>query len=180
MDTRTAAKLLSLPFVLLLVAGEAGAQSAAGQCPEPRTTPRAPESYQRRVNPLPSTAENLERGRALYQQVARPEPCANCHGASGDGRGPAGQGLVPPPRNFACAPTMDGISDGQLFWVIENGSGDYHRPARQGAQTIERPARGTPSTTAMRGHKDYLSDTDIWSLVLYLRSLERRQGGGPQ
>lgn len=174
MDTRTGARLLSFLVVPLLVAGEAGAESPAGRCPEPRATPQAPESYQRRVNPLANTAENVERGRLLYQQAARPEPCVNCHGASGDGRGSAGQALAPPPRNFTCAEIMKHISDGQLFWVIENGSGAYHLPARQGAQMIERPARGTPSTTAMRAYKDYLSDTDIWSLILYLRSLEQR------
>lgn len=159
------ATLLSLVGILLPAAG-----FAAGDCPQPRNTPAAPESYERRTNPLADSAENLERGRLLYQQ-ARPQPCVDCHGASGNGRGPAAAGLAPPPRNFSCALTMQGISDGQLYWVIEKGSGDYHLPSRQGAQMVERPARGTRAT-AMRSYGDQLSDTDIWSLVLYLRSLQ--------
>lgn len=142
----------------------------AGQCPEPRATPRAPGGHYARVNPLPATAANLERGRALYQQKARQGTCASCHGVVGDGLGPAGRGLDPPPRNFTCAETMAGITDGQLYWVIENGSGAYHAPSSQGAQRIERPGRGAPPA-AMRGYGNSLSSTETWQLILYIRSL---------
>lgn len=142
----------------------------AGQCPEPRTTPRAPDSYYSRVNPLPTNAANLERGRRLYQQETRQGTCASCHGEAGDGLGPVGRGLDPPPRNFTCAATMAGITDGQLYWVIESGSGEYHAPSGQGAQRVERPGRGAPPTT-MRGYGDILSSTETWQLVLYIRSL---------
>lgn len=40
--------------------------------------------------------ELLARGRALFQ-----ETCATCHGSKGEGDGPGGAGLKPPPRNFA-------------------------------------------------------------------------------
>jgi|GEM_PF-587186 Cytochrome c553 len=147
------------------------ATSAASsiQCPQARATERAPDSYYVRVNPLPATAEHLERGRRLYEHDARPA-CQRCHGPDGDGNGPAAVDLEPRPRNFTCTVTMASIPDGQLFWVIENGSGDFHLPSRQGAQQVERPARGRP-TTAMRGYGDHLSETDIWQLVLYIRTL---------
>ncbi|MGH7833100.1 MAG: hypothetical protein ACREQK_05615 [Candidatus Binatia bacterium] len=48
---------------------------------------------------------------------------------------------------------MRRITDGQMHWVIENGSGELHLPARQGAQEIERPGRRT-RFTAMRSHKE--------------------------
>lgn len=147
-------------------------QSAAVQCPQPRATERAPASYYSLANPLPATAENIERGRQLYQNETRPATCASCHGVDGRGNGPQGVGLTPPPRNFACAQTMSAIPDGQLFWVIQNGAGDYHQPARQGAQEIERPARRS-RFTAMRAYRDTLSETDIWQLVLYLRTQAR-------
>ena len=142
----------------------------AGRCPEPRDTARAPNSFYSRTNPLPRTAENLKRGRRLYEGDAKPLACAACHGADGDGNGPAGRELVPPPRNFRCAESMARVTDGQLYWVIENGSGTFHRPSRQGAQEIERPGRRT-RFTAMRAHKEYLSDTDIWQLIMYIRTL---------
>ena len=40
--------------------------------------------------------DQLARGEEQYVLYCRP-----CHGVNGDGRGPAGIGLVPPPRNFA-------------------------------------------------------------------------------
>jgi cytochrome c553 len=143
----------------------------AGQCPQPRETDRAPDSYYTRKNPLPKSAENLERGRNLYHQNARPTPCASCHGNDGDGKGPEGRDLVPPPRNFTCAATMDLLSDGQLYWVIETGSGPFHLPSKQEAQTIERPGRRT-RFTAMRAHQEYLNDIEIWQLVMYIRTFQ--------
>ena len=67
---------------------------------------------------------------------------------------------------------MSRITDGQMYWVIENGPGEFHLPARQGAQEIERPGRRT-RFTAMRSHKEDLSETDIWELILYIRTLQR-------
>lgn len=153
-----------------VTAGEPAASVASSiTCPQPRTTERAPDSYYVRVNPLPATAEHLERGRRLYEHDAKPN-CRQCHGAKGEGNGPAAVALEPPPRNFTCTVTMGTIPDGQLFWVIEQGSGDFHLPSRQGAQQVERPARGRPKT-AMRGYGDHLTETDIWQLVLYIRTL---------
>jgi mono/diheme cytochrome c family protein len=143
----------------------------AGQCPEPRATPRAPDSHYRLANPLPATAENLEQGRLVYLRDAEPASCAGCHGVNGDGTGPAGRGLAPPPRNFTCAETMSEIPDGQLYWVLQHGAGEYHGPPTQGAQQIERPGRGSPFG-GMRG-QDRLSDGEIWQVVTYIRSLAR-------
>lgn len=139
-------------------------------CPQRRDTERAPASYYSRLNPLPRTATNLEQGRLLYLEDGKPMSCASCHGVKGDGAGAPGLSLVPAPRNFACAETMASITDGQMYWVIQNGSGDFHLIARQGAQRVERPGRGTRST-AMRAHNEQLSEADVWQLVLYIRTL---------
>jgi mono/diheme cytochrome c family protein len=149
--------------------GAAAAVEAAGGCPQPRQTERAPDSYFRLVNPLPASAQHLERGRALYEAERSGGSCASCHGREGDGLGPAALGLTPPPRNFACAETMQGLSDGQLFWVIENGSGALHLPARQGAQQAARPGR-RQGMTSMSAYGQQFSDTEIWQLVLYMRT----------
>lgn len=155
-------------------AGEPTASAASSiQCPQARNTERAPESYYVRVNPLPATAEHLERGRRLYERESDPD-CQRCHGTNGDGNGPAAADLEPRPRNFTCTVTMASIPDGQLFWVIEKGSGDFHLPSRQGAQQVARPARGRPAT-AMRGYGDHLTETDIWQLVMYIRTLAAQQ-----
>jgi hypothetical protein len=64
---------------------------------------------------------------------------------------------------------MGAIPDGQLYWVLENGSGDFHLPSEQGAQQIERPGRRS-RFTAMQAYRDLLSETEIWQLVMYLRT----------
>jgi mono/diheme cytochrome c family protein len=140
------------------------------QCPQLRDTERAPDTYQLLGNPLEQTSANLAQGRALYEAERKGGSCVSCHGLQGDGRGPEGASLDPAPRDFTCAATMATLSDGQLFWIIENGSGDYHQPVRQGGQRVARPAR-REAHTAMSAYGGQLRDVEIWQLVLYLRTL---------
>ncbi len=161
---------VAAPAATPATAGPPGAAPAAADCPQPRRTEPAPVSYARLLNPLPRTAANVERGRQLYLH-AEPQSCASCHGSDGRGRGTGAAGLVPPPRDFTCAATMNTLADGQLYWVIENGSGPFHRPSRQGAQQIGRPGRGEPPRTGMLAYGRHLTDTEIWQIVTYLRTL---------
>jgi cytochrome c peroxidase len=124
------------------------AAGATGACPQPRTTQEAPAEMLSLRNPLEPTEANLEAGRKLFQEKAIPMACRFCHGDQGDGLGPMAGGFVPPPRNFTCAETMTPLADGQLFWIVRNGS---------------------PGTGMMAFPT--LSDEQIWQLVLYVRSL---------
>ena len=54
------------------------------------------------------------------------------------------------PRNFACAATIKGVPDGQLFWIIKFGS----------------PGTAMPPHAALK-------DEQIWQLILYLRQLAK-------
>lgn len=146
------------------------------RCPQQRDTDPAPPSFQKLVNPLPKTATNIEQGKLLYERDAKPIACVNCHGFKGDAAGKDGVDLDPPPRNFICQPTMAEITDGQMFYVILHGSGDFHWPARQGAQLIDRPGVGKPRATSMRAYQDYLSESDIWKIVMYIRTLPAAAG----
>ncbi len=49
------------------------------------------------ANPAPprKTPELLKEGKKVFEQV-----CASCHGSKGDGKGPAGAALSPPPTDF--------------------------------------------------------------------------------
>ena len=116
-----------------------------GICPQTRTTPQAPDEFLKMKNPLELTVENLTRGEDLYQWSAEPSACKVCHGATGNGLGMMAQGLAAVPRNFTCPQTMHAIPDGQLFWIIKNGS----------------PA-GMPASK-------FLSDNEIWRLIFYIR-----------
>jgi mono/diheme cytochrome c family protein len=148
--------------------GAAVPSAAALDCPQARQMEQAPDSYLVLTNPLPRSERYIAYGRILYEAQREPASCAACHGADGRG-GPAGAALVPPPRNFACAETMNSLPDGQLYWVIARGSGEFHDPARQGAQQLPRPGRR--SATSMQPYRDQLSETQIWELVTYIRTL---------
>ncbi len=126
-----------------------GSGDETAECPQPRSTAQAPEPILNQANPLETSPDNIENGRLLFQLDAQPT-CTTCHGPSGDGLGMMGGALTPPPRNFTCAQTMQSIPDGQLFWIIKNGS----------------PGTGMPAFSN-------LSDEEVWKLVLHIRSLAR-------
>jgi len=119
-------------------------------CPQLRQTKRAPGNIRNTTNPLAANSANIKAGETLFQQTAKPLACMNCHGVKGDGQGPMGAALSPRPRNFTCGETMKEISDGQLYWIIKNGS------------------KGT-GMMAFPG----LSDDHIWQLIHYIRTLAK-------
>ena len=143
------AALTGLLILLLLSApGLAGHRNPpAAECPQPRFTGKAPAGLYASENPLSANRSNRKAGRELYEELSDPS-CVVCHGAEGEGNGQLATQFDPPPRNFACAQTIEGIPDGQLFWIIKNGS----------------PGTAMPNF-------DYLSDEEIWQLVWYLRSM---------
>jgi len=146
--------LSGLVLLSFSLAGPALAADASlpppGDCPQPRFTGKAPPEIRARMNPLTNDADTLAAGESLFAGKAHSIPCAICHGAKGDGKGPLASQYDPPPRNFLCSETVNGIPDGQLFWIIRYGS----------------------PGTAMPPSRD-LSDQQIWQLVAYLRKLAR-------
>jgi high-affinity iron transporter len=91
-------------------------------------------------------AASVEKGRALYEGH-----CASCHGLAGDGQGPQGTGMTPPPTAFTDAAAMAAKSDSDLQLPILQGK----------------------FGTAMPGYGTVLSPDDVESLLLYLRQLAR-------
>ena len=64
----------------------------------------------------PAFVPNLTQGAQLYAQQ-----CASCHGANGDGNGPAAAGLEPPPIAFTDSERADARSLAALYQVISQG-----------------------------------------------------------
>jgi len=122
-------------------------EAASGICPQNRKTKTAPGGYLRKTNPLVPTKENIQKGKNLFVKDTKPTACKLCHGIRGNGNGSLARGMEPPPRNFTCGKVMKDLLDGQLFWVIRNGS----------------------KGTAMPAHKFSLSKEQIWQLILYIR-----------
>jgi len=74
--------------------------------------------------------------------------CASCHGNDGSGDAFFGRGLYPKPPDLRKAGTQN-LSDGELFWIIENGVRFTGMPAFSGHGTQD----------------------DSWKLVLFIRHL---------
>ena len=124
----------------------------SGLCPQPRKTVTAPDEFLELKNPLEATPQNILAGKTLFHVDAEPSACRVCHGISGNGLGILFHRVEPKPRDFTCIQTMDNLPDGQLFWIIKNGS----------------PGTAMPSFS-------YLEDEQVWQLILYLRSFSREK-----
>jgi mono/diheme cytochrome c family protein len=74
------------------------------------------------ANPLPATEETIEKGKRLFHGKAF---CMTCHGKDGKGLGAdiePGTLKGPLPRNFTDKDWQAARTDGELFWILKNGS----------------------------------------------------------
>src|SRR5262245_8092033 len=95
-------------------------------------------------NPVKATAESIAAGKAAFTKN-----CRFCHGADAKGNGPmAPQGTHPSDLTDA---TWDrGSTDGEIFTVIRDGAGPKFD---------------------MKGYKSKMTETEIWNIVNFLRSV---------
>jgi mono/diheme cytochrome c family protein len=84
--------------------------------------------------------------------------CAICHGNDGAGNTQIGRGLYPKPPDLSAAETQS-LSDGDIFWIIENGVRLTGMPAFGGAGSEH-------------GGGEHGSD-DSWKLVHFIRHLPK-------
>ncbi|MDT7043659.1 cytochrome c [Candidatus Nitronereus thalassa] len=66
-----------------------------------------------------ATPSIIAEGKALYEGKGT---CISCHGESGLGDGEVGRSLNPSPRNFTNCRFHARRRDGELFWILKNGS----------------------------------------------------------
>ena len=98
-------------------------------------------------NPVESSATSIAAGKAAYTRN-----CRFCHGTDAKGNGPmAPEGTHP--SDLTDAKWDRGSTDGELFAVIRDGAGPKFD---------------------MKGYKSKLSETDMWNVVNYLRSLQAK------
>lgn len=138
-------KIVFLRYALLSIVVLAWPMTGGGA---ERKTPTAPEEFLKMTNPVTQTSETMEEAASLYERR-----CSKCHGSNGNGKGSATKDLDVKPRDYTDKSLMQTIPDGQLFWIIANGS--------------------DPDTTEMKGYKKKLSDEQMWSLIDYIRSFAR-------
>jgi mono/diheme cytochrome c family protein len=104
-----------------------------------------PAKAQRAANPVPFSPEVWAQSRAHFA-----DHCANCHANDGSGQTELGQNLYPKAPDMRLAVTQD-LTDGELYWIIENG-----------IRLSGMPAWGTGGD----------NDTDTWMLVHFIRHLK--------
>ena len=74
-----------------------------------------PSSARRAANPVRATPDVMEAGMAHFA-----DHCASCHGNDGGADTEMARGLYPKVPDMRLADTQ-GLSDGELFYIIENG-----------------------------------------------------------
>lgn len=104
-----------------------------------------PDAARNETNPLEATSQNLQDGREAFLAE-----CQTCHGHDGSGHTPVGQSLYPRVPDLRAARTQ-GLTDGEIHYIIENG-----------VELTGMPAWGNPHEVRNAGG---------WKLVLYIRSL---------
>jgi mono/diheme cytochrome c family protein len=97
-----------------------------------------------RVNPIPNSPDALAESRAHWA-----DHCAVCHANDGSGDTPMGKRTDPPAPDMRL-PATQGLTDGELFFIIENGI----------------RLSGMPAWGGGPGHQQ-----DSWKLVHFIRHL---------
>src|SRR5882757_3112990 len=109
-----------------------------------------PSKVKARSNPIGTSAEDLKPGLEHFARY-----CAMCHGNDGSGEGAAiGRGLFPKPPDMRADATQ-GLTDGEIFYIIENG-----------VRFTGMPAFGT-------GNPDPAGDKQVWQLVRFVRHVRQ-------
>lgn len=128
---------VSLVWVLAMGASVLAQAPAAGPAAVPAEAKKMKAAF-------PSSPAAIAAGKVLYAKY-----CRFCHGNGG-----AGDSTMAPknmkPSNLTDAEWTRGGTDGEIFWVIQNGA---------------------PPTYEMKGLKGKITDADAWNLVHFVRSL---------
>jgi mono/diheme cytochrome c family protein len=122
----------------------------------PRVPPDQIEEARTWMNPLPATQETLEKGKMLFHGKAF---CVTCHGKDGKGFGgdiEPGTLKGPLPRNFTDKEWQSARTDGELFWILKNGS------------------KGTAMASFV---PLILTEEEAWQVLRYVRSFANDEQG---
>ena len=122
-------------------------------------------------NPLRSRGsleEHYEEGKRVYYQN-----CLGCHGDGLNGQGHYAHGFNPTPLSFQDVGTIAQLVESFVFWRIAKGGPGL-------------PTEGAPWNSAMPAWEDFLTEDEIWSVIIFLyeqtghepRTFEEEAGEG--
>jgi mono/diheme cytochrome c family protein len=118
----------------------------------PRVPPDQIASARAMANPLPATPEQVEKGKVIFQGKGF---CVACHGRDGKGLGEGLDLKGPLPRNFTDREWQAARADGELIWILTNGS------------------KGTAMAPFI---PLVLTEEEGWQVLLYVRSFGCQAG----
>ena len=113
---------LTLFAIVALISWNLSSYGADEAVLKPRVPMDQIETVKTWTNPLPATDETIEKGKRLFHGKAF---CVTCHGKDGKGLGAdiePGTLRGPLPRNFTDQEWQAARTDGELFWILKNGS----------------------------------------------------------
>lgn len=135
--------LISLAAFAAMVFSSAGALAQDEDFPS-RVNPGRLPSVRQIKNPVAPDARSIADGKEIFFGKGL---CANCHGDTGRGDGPAAPSFNPAPRDFTNAKWQKLRSDGEIFIAITEGT-----------------------QFGMIAFDENLTEKERWDLVNYLRT----------
>jgi mono/diheme cytochrome c family protein len=133
----------ALALTLFLIISFLSAAQETKPAPKTAYSP-VPFKAAREPNPVKSTPESIAEGKKIYGY-----DCAQCHGATGDGKTDVAKDLKIP--DLTDPALLKARTDGELFYILKNGH--YNMPPEG----------------------DRVKAEQLWDLVNYVRSLARKQ-----
>jgi mono/diheme cytochrome c family protein len=95
-------------------------------------------------------ADHVAEGRRIYY-----ENCHFCHGDRFDGQGNYAHAFNPAPLSFADNGTIAQLTESYVFWRVAKGGPGL-------------PREGTPWNSAMPAWENFLTEREIWAVILFL------------
>jgi mono/diheme cytochrome c family protein len=149
-------------FVVAIVTGLALIRQSRGFSTREQATPMErwvarkareiamPADAKSRRNPVANSPEVIADGRAHWA-----DHCASCHANDGSGETVVGKNLYPPAPDMRLPATQE-LTDGELFYIIQNG-----------IRLTGMPAWGSGTSSNGLDH----DEEDSWKLVHFIRHL---------
>ena len=139
--------LIQLPEVIALSVVLQCAWASDPDILRPRVPPDQIASVREMTNPIPATPDRVEKGKVIFHGKGF---CVACHGRDGKGLGEGLELKGPLPRNFTDREWQAARTDGELFWILNNGS------------------KGTAMAPFI---PLILTEEEAWEVLIYVRSL---------
>lgn len=114
-----------------------------------KNTWELPEDADKTKNPVASSAESIEKGKALYMERTKGN-CVFCHGETGTGNEANMPRLRRKPADLTNKEHMSAETDGELYWKVTKGI-----------------------TGIMPAGEKRMSEEERWNVVNYIRTLQK-------